>query len=152
MVSHLKSVGLAATLSIAGLLFTVSPSSAAPAPGSLSGTNIVGIIGDASQVTKIDRRGRHGHRGRRGHSRHHGYRHRSYRHHGGHLYGAPYFGYYGYPYYYYEPYDYDYIPAPAPRYRGTRTCRYWHRRCVANWGYRNPDYRACMHYHGCRPR
>jgi hypothetical protein len=28
-------------------------------------------------------------------------------------------------------------------------CEYWHRRCVANWGYRNPDYYGCMRYQGC---
>lgn len=32
------------------------------------------------------------------------------------------------------------------------SCSYWHRRCVANWGYSNSDYRGCMRYHGCRPR
>ncbi len=35
------------------------------------------------------------------------------------------------------------------RYRG-RSCRYWHRRCVRNWGYRTNSYYGCMRYHGCR--
>ncbi len=34
------------------------------------------------------------------------------------------------------------------RYRGR--CRYWHRRCVRNWGYGNSNYYGCMRYHGCR--
>lgn len=42
------------------------------------------------------------------------------------------------PYYYYYYDDY-----PAGR------CAYWHRRCVANWGYRNSNYYGCMRYYGC---
>jgi len=34
------------------------------------------------------------------------------------------------------------------RYHGR--CGYWHRRCVRNWGYANPNYYGCMRYHGCR--
>lgn len=30
-----------------------------------------------------------------------------------------------------------------------RSCRYWHHRCIENWGYDNPDYVGCMRFHGC---
>lgn len=36
------------------------------------------------------------------------------------------------------------------RYRRRGGCRYWHRRCVRNWGYRTNSYYGCMRYHGCR--
>ena len=36
----------------------------------------------------------------------------------------------------------------APYYYDDR-CEYWQRRCVAEWGFGNPDYYGCMRYHGC---
>jgi len=48
------------------------------------------------------------------------------------------------PYFYgYYPYTYYYYQYPSGR------CAYWHRRCVANWGYRNSNYYGCMRYYGC---
>lgn len=44
------------------------------------------------------------------------------------------------------------VPPPAyytPRPYVGGQCDYWHRRCVANWGYSNSNYRGCMRYHGC---
>jgi hypothetical protein len=49
--------------------------------------------------------------------------------------------YYSFPLYAYAPY-YNYRP-----YYGR--CVYWHRICVDNWGYQNPDYYGCMRYQGC---
>ncbi len=37
--------------------------------------------------------------------------------------------------------------SPGPR-RGGSRYDYWHRRCVQNWGYSNPNYRGCMRYYG----
>lgn len=45
-------------------------------------------------------------------------------------------------------YDYDYDYYYSPRRYGSR-CAYWRRRCIDDWGYRNPDYYACMRYHRC---
>lgn len=57
------------------------------------------------------------------------------------IYGGftPYYRYYpSYPSYtYYEP----------RRYEGR--CAYWEERCVAEWGYENPDFYGCMQYHRC---
>ena len=57
------------------------------------------------------------------------------------IYGgfAPYYRYYpSYPSYtYYEPRGYE------------GRCAYWEERCVAEWGYQNPDYYGCMQYHRC---
>ena len=57
------------------------------------------------------------------------------------IYGgfAPYYRYYpSYPSYtYYEPRKYE------------GRCAYWEERCVAEWGYQNPDYYGCMQYHRC---
>ena len=66
---------------------------------------------------------------------------------------APRFRGYGFytpivPYFYrdYLPYDYayDYALPAGP-------CEYWHRRCVANWGYGNSNYYGCMRFHRCLP-
>jgi len=61
-------------------------------------------------------------------------RYRRYRRPGFHLYIGP----------RYRPYR------RYRRYRRGRSCRYWHRRCVRNWGYGNSNYYGCMRYHGCR--
>lgn len=37
--------------------------------------------------------------------------------------------------------------AQAPAAGGA--CAYWSDRCIANWGFNNPDYRGCMRYHRC---
>lgn len=48
------------------------------------------------------------------------------------------------PFIFSYPYPYAYRYAyPSDR------CAYWHRRCVANWGYRNSNYYGCMRYYGC---
>lgn len=70
------------------------------------------------------------------------YKHRrkNYRYHyGGWWYAFPWWS----PFYWNAPY----WGTPAPRYNDR--CAYWHRRCVENWGYNNPDYRGCMRYYGC---
>ena len=41
--------------------------------------------------------------------------------------------------------QWPYAQAPA---RGG-ACEYWSDRCIANWGFNNPDYRGCMRYHRC---
>lgn len=47
-------------------------------------------------------------------------------------------------------YLYVYPSAPRRVYRKSRSsCSYWSRRCVANWGYNNANYRGCMRYHRC---
>lgn len=74
---------------------------------------------------------------------------------------APSYLAYDYPYYYsrgYYPthigpgyiYHYRtyYSPAYYPKYRNR--CSSWHRKCGANWGYRNEDYHGCMEYHRCQ--
>lgn len=58
------------------------------------------------------------------------------------------------PYYrrYYQPYYQPRYYAPryyAPRRRVSR-CNYWARRCAANWGRHNSNWRGCMRYYGCR--
>ena len=50
--------------------------------------------------------------------------------------------YYSIPFYAYVP-TYSYRPSYG-------RCEYWHRRCAANWGYRNRNYYGCMRYQGCR--
>lgn len=42
-----------------------------------------------------------------------------------------------------SPYFYDDYPSSG-------RCAYWHRRCVASWGYGNDNYYGCMRYYGCR--
>ena len=85
-------------------------------------------------------RGRHGrrYRHRRGRNRHY---------YGGYWYAYPWWLGVG-SYYYGDNYNDWY---PAYRSSGGR-CVKWHRRCVANWGYRNSDYLGCMRFHRCRPR
>ncbi len=75
---------------------------------------------------------------------------------------GPSYLYYDYPYYYsrgYYPthigphyifygFPYSYRGGYYPSSRGR--CSYWHRKCVANWGYENEDYSGCMNYHSCR--
>lgn len=67
------------------------------------------------------------------------------------------FGFGGYSRYYYDDDPYHILPYPYPRYpryyqsprnQGGR-CAYWSRRCAANWGYGNRNYRGCMRYYGC---
>lgn len=54
--------------------------------------------------------------------------------------------YYGVPGVYFAP-RYTY---PRKRVRRSRNaCSYWSRRCIANWGYGNANYRGCMRYHRC---
>jgi len=48
---------------------------------------------------------------------------------------------------YYVPYYRGYYYGYGPRYG---RCDYWRKRCIANWGYGNPDFYGCMRYHGCR--
>lgn len=36
-----------------------------------------------------------------------------------------------------------------PSYGYDDRCQYWHDRCVARWGYDNPNYYGCMRYHRC---
>jgi len=67
------------------------------------------------------------------------------------------FGFGGYPRYYYDDDPYHILPYPYPRYpryyQSPRNqgggCAYWSRRCAANWGYGNRNYRGCMRYYGC---
>jgi hypothetical protein len=74
------------------------------------------------------------------------------------LYHGPGFSIYIGPrgYRYYRPYPH-YRPYYYRRYYGPRVyrqysgrCSYWSRRCAANWGYGNRNYRGCMRYYGCR--
>lgn len=81
---------------------------------------------------------------------------RSY-HHGGRWYGPRYryrrpgftyfYGGWWYPYVWWGgpviTYRPQYVRPVVP------ACEYWHDRCVANWGYANPNYRGCMRYHRC---
>lgn len=57
------------------------------------------------------------------------------------------------PYYerrhYYRRYYRYRRPAPSYRTRPSR-CEHWSRRCAANWGYGNNNWRGCMRYHGCQ--
>ncbi|MFN0263781.1 hypothetical protein ACKTEK_07880 [Tepidamorphus sp. 3E244] len=56
----------------------------------------------------------------------------------------------GLSFYYYAP-RYSYPRRRTYRSRPARnSCSYWSRRCTANWGYGNNDYRGCMRYYGCR--
>jgi len=62
-----------------------------------------------------------------------------------HLYLGPRHRYYRrYHYYRYRPYRRRYY------YRRHRSCSYWRRQCIRNWGYGNRNYYGCMRYHGCR--
>lgn len=69
---------------------------------------------------------------------------------------AGHYPYYHYPHYYPHHYRPYYQHRYRPRYRRYRYRRYggrcgrWSRRCAANWGYGNNDYRGCLRYHGCR--
>lgn len=72
------------------------------------------------------------------------------------------FGYYGpgvsirvhpNPGYYYGP---RYRPRPYRPYRRyyrrhayPGVCARWRDACIANWGFRNPNYFGCMRHHGC---
>ena len=49
--------------------------------------------------------------------------------------------------YYYAPGPY-YGPYYGPGYYPARGYNYWSSRCVANWGYDNPNYYGCMRYYG----
>ncbi len=72
---------------------------------------------------------------------------RRHRYRYGYGYGPGIYFHFGSPYYYPRYYN----PRPR-RYRRSRRrggCGYWRDRCVANWGYRNSNYRGCMRYHGC---
>lgn len=91
--------------------------------------------GGGNRDYSLSQRGDGDHYRRRGHG---GRRHRGYGPR--YDYSVPFF--YGYPYYGY-PYSYGYA-YPSGR------CAYWHRRCVANWGYGNSNYYGCMRYYGCR--
>lgn len=62
----------------------------------------------------------------------------------------PGFNYYFGGYYYAVPWwSFGIVIAPPARPALSDRCLYWHDRCVANWGYNNPDYYGCMRYHGC---
>lgn len=87
---------------------------------------------------------RHHRRGHRRWGRHRRWGHRRYSRR--HYRRGPRFGIYlGAPLYY--GYSRPYYRSYRGRYRGR--CGHWHRRCVANWGYRNSSYYGCMRYHGC---
>ena len=152
---------------IGAALFGYASLLSGPAHASALGANTAissPVLADLSQLSLVHevrrkrrrgyRRGRGRYRGgyRRG-RRHYrrAYRGRRYRHrrwhhrhyYGGYWYAYPWWlGVASYPYYR------DYYYAPVRRGR----CVKWHRRCVANWGYRNSDYVGCMRFHRCRPR
>ena len=52
------------------------------------------------------------------------------------------YGYAAEPYYHGGHYGHSAPPSGG-------SCAYWSDRCVASWGYRNPDYYGCLRYHGC---
>lgn len=60
-------------------------------------------------------------------------------------------GHYYSPYYHRRHYYHRRYYRPAPRYRARPSrCQHWSRKCAANWGYGNKNWRGCMRYHGCR--
>ncbi|MXN65634.1 hypothetical protein GR183_12035 [Stappia sp. GBMRC 2046] len=79
-------------------------------------------------------------------------------HHGGRWYGPRYrYRRPGFTYFYggwWYPYIWWGAPALAyaPRYYAqpvVPACQYWSDRCIANWGYANPNYYGCLRYHRC---
>ncbi|NRG19323.1 hypothetical protein HPQ64_16650 [Rhizobiales bacterium] len=147
------------------------PTSAMPAGTALAGGSAV--VGPEKLVTEVQyRRGNRqanrggayrggrryyrGGRAYRGGGRYYGGR-QGY-HRGGRWYGPRYrYRRPGFTYFYggwWYPYVWWGAPAAAyaPRYYAqpvVPACQYWSDRCIANWGYANPNYRGCMRYHRC---